>query len=252
MKAELQRLKTEDRPQIIQAIATAREHGDLKENAEYHAAREQQSFCEGRIKELESNLSMAQIIDVAVVGAANPGKVVFGATVELEDVESGETITYQIVGDIEADIKHNRIAISSPIARAMIGKEEGDVAVVQAPGGVREYEIVAVSLPVVANNFTHIGLLQHGAVEAGDVFCGELETPLSKAGWKQLKQAFGRQVLIGMQSLPRLGCNALPLPNGLPKSTICRWCVMNACGKSISVNGKGVPRKKSWQPTLSS
>lgn len=145
LKAELQRLKTEDRPQIIQAIATAREHGDLKENAEYHAAREQQSFCEGRIKELESNLSMAQIIDVAIVGAANPGKVVFGATVELEEVESGETITYQIVGDIEADIKHNRIAISSPIARAMIGKEEGDVAVVQAPGGVREYEIVAVT-----------------------------------------------------------------------------------------------------------
>ena len=145
LKAELQRLKTEDRPQIIQAIATAREHGDLKENAEYHAAREQQSFCEGRIKELESNLSMAQIIDVTIVGAANPGKVVFGATVELEDVESGNSITYQIVGDIEADIKHNRIAISSPIARAMIGKEEGDVAVVQAPGGVREYEIVAVS-----------------------------------------------------------------------------------------------------------
>ena len=145
LKAELQRLKTEERPQIIQAIATAREHGDLKENAEYHAAREQQSFCEGRIKELESNLSMAQIIDVTIVGAANPGKVVFGATVELEDVESGNSITYQIVGDIEADIKHNRIAISSPIARAMIGKEEGDVAVVQAPGGVREYEIVAVS-----------------------------------------------------------------------------------------------------------
>ena len=145
LKAELQRLKTEDRPQIIQAIATAREHGDLKEKAEYHAAREQQSFCEGRIKELESNLSMAQIIDVTIVGAANPGKVVFGATVELEDVESGNSITYQIVGDIEADIKHNRIAISSPIARAMIGKEEGDVAVVQAPGGVREYEIVAVS-----------------------------------------------------------------------------------------------------------
>jgi transcription elongation factor GreA len=145
LKAELQRLKTEDRPQIIQAIATAREHGDLKENAEYHAAREQQSFCEGRIKELEGNLSMAQIIDVAVVGALNPGKVVFGATVELEDMESGKTITYQIVGDIEADIKHNRIAISSPIARAMIGKEEGDVAVVQAPSGVREYEIIAVS-----------------------------------------------------------------------------------------------------------
>ena len=145
LEAELKQLKSIDRPRITASIAEAREHGDLKENAEYHAAREQQSFCEGRIKELESNLSMAQIIDVAIVGAANPGKVVFGATVELEDVESGNSITYQIVGDIEADIKHNRIAISSPIARAMIGKEEGDVAVVQAPGGVREYEIVAVS-----------------------------------------------------------------------------------------------------------
>lgn len=145
LKAELQRLKTEDRPRIIQAIAEAREHGDLKENAEYHAAREQQSFCEGRIKELEGILSMAQIIDVAVVGASNPGKVVFGATVELEEVESGNTITYQIVGDIEADIKQNRVGVSTPIARAMIGKEEGDVAVVQAPGGVREYEIIEVS-----------------------------------------------------------------------------------------------------------
>lgn len=145
LKAELQRLKTEERPRIIQAIAEAREHGDLKENAEYHAAREQQSFCEGRIKELESILSMAQIIDVALVGAANAGKVVFGATVQLEDVESGEQITYQIVGDIEADIKQNRVGVSTPIARAMIGKEEGDVAVVQAPGGVREYEIIEVS-----------------------------------------------------------------------------------------------------------
>lgn len=145
LKAELQRLKSEERPRIIQSIAEAREHGDLKENAEYHAAREQQSFCEGRIKELESILSLAQIIDVAVVGAANPGKVVFGATVELEEVESGETISYQIVGDIEADIKQNKVAVSSPIARAMIGKEEGDVAVVQAPGGIREYEIIDVS-----------------------------------------------------------------------------------------------------------
>lgn len=145
LKTELQRLKAEERPRIIQAIAEAREHGDLKENAEYHAAREQQSFCEGRIKELESIMSMAQIIDVVAVGATNPGKVVFGATVELEEVESGDTITYQIVGDIEADIKQNRVAVSSPIARAMIGKEEGDVAVVQAPGGVREYEIVEVS-----------------------------------------------------------------------------------------------------------
>ena len=145
LKTELQRLKTEDRPRIIQAIAEAREHGDLKENAEYHAAREQQSFCEGRIKELEGILSMAQIIDVAAVGASNPGKVVFGATVELEEVESGNSITYQIVGDIEADIKQNRVGVSTPIARAMIGKEEGDVAVVQAPGGIREYEIIEVS-----------------------------------------------------------------------------------------------------------
>lgn len=144
LKEELQRLKTEDRPRIIQAISDAREHGDLKENAEYHAAREQQSFCEGRIQELEGMLSSAQIIDVVAVGAANSGKVVFGATVELEEVESGDTTTYQIVGDIEADIKQNRIAVSSPIARAMIGKEEGDVAVVQAPGGIREYEIVEV------------------------------------------------------------------------------------------------------------
>ena len=145
VKAELQRLKTEERPRIIQSIAEAREHGDLKENAEYHAAREQQSFCEGRINELESILSLAQIIDVATVGKNNPGKVVFGATVELEEVESGEKISYQIVGDIEADIKQNRIAVSSPVARAMIGKEEGDIAVVQAPSGIREYEIISIA-----------------------------------------------------------------------------------------------------------
>ena len=145
LKAELQRLKTEERPRIIQSIAEAREHGDLKENAEYHAAREQQSFCEGRINELESILSLAQIIDVATVGKNNPGQVVFGATVELEEVESGEKISYQIVGDIEADIKQNRIAVSSPVARAMIGKEEGDIAVVQAPSGIREYEIISIA-----------------------------------------------------------------------------------------------------------
>ncbi len=145
LKAELQRLKTEERPRIIQSIAEAREHGDLKENAEYHAAREQQSFCEGRINELESILSLAQIIDVATVGKNNPSKVVFGATVELEEVESGEKISYQIVGDIEADIKQNRIAVSSPVARAMIGKEEGDIAVVQAPSGIREYEIISIA-----------------------------------------------------------------------------------------------------------
>lgn len=144
LKAELNRLKTVERPRIVQAIAEAREHGDLKENAEYHAAREQQGFCEGRIQELESVLSLAQVIDVATVGAANPGKVVFGATVELEEVKTGDTITYQIVGDVEADLKQGMIAVSSPVARALIGKEEGDVAVVQAPGGVREYEILEV------------------------------------------------------------------------------------------------------------
>ncbi|WP_020395483.1 transcription elongation factor GreA [Thiolinea disciformis] len=145
LKQELNRLKTEERPRIVQAIAEARAHGDLKENAEYHAAREQQGFCEGRIQELESVLSLAQVIDVEVVGAANPGKIVFGATVELEELESGETITYQIVGDAEADIKHGMIAVSSPIARALIGKEEGDTAIVQAPGGQRKYEILTVS-----------------------------------------------------------------------------------------------------------
>ncbi|PID48940.1 MAG: transcription elongation factor GreA [Proteobacteria bacterium] len=144
LKLELNRLKTEERPRIVQAIVEAREHGDLKENAEYHAAREQQSFCEGRIQELEGVLSTAQIIDVETVGAANAGKVVFGATVSLEELESGETITYQIVGDIEADIKQGMIAVSSPIARALIGKEESDIATVQAPGGIREYEIVQV------------------------------------------------------------------------------------------------------------
>jgi transcription elongation factor GreA len=144
LNLELERLKKEERPKIVQAIAEAREHGDLKENAEYHAAREQQGFCEGRIQELEAVLSNAQIIDVAAVGAANAGKVVFGARVELEEIESGQTIEYQIVGDIESDIKKGRIAVSSPVARALIGKEEGDVAVVQAPGGVREYEIIEV------------------------------------------------------------------------------------------------------------
>ncbi len=144
LNIELERLKKEERPKIVRAIAEAREHGDLKENAEYHAAREQQGFCEGRIQELESVLSNAQVIDVAAVGAANAGKVVFGAQVELEEVESGGTIEYQIVGDIESDIKKGRIAVSSPVARALIGKEEGDIAVVQAPGGIREYEIVEV------------------------------------------------------------------------------------------------------------
>lgn len=142
LKVELQKLKSEDRPRVVAAIAEARAHGDLKENAEYHAAREQQGFIEGRIKEIEAKLSNAQVIDVAKLNAG--GKVVFGATVELSDEESGDEVTYQIVGEDEADIKHGRISVSSPIARALIGKEEGDVAVVQAPGGTREYEILAV------------------------------------------------------------------------------------------------------------
>ena len=142
LQAELKKLKTEDRPRIIQAIAVAREHGDLKENAEYHAAREQQSFCEGRIKDIEGKLSNATIIDVTTLNAN--GKVVFGATVALSDEETGNEVTYQIVGEDEADIKANMISIGSPIARALIGKQEGDVAEVHTPGGVRSFEIVEV------------------------------------------------------------------------------------------------------------
>lgn len=142
LREDLQRLKSVDRPRVINAIAEARAHGDLKENAEYHAAKEQQGFIEGRIADIESQLANAQIIDVTTVNAG--GKVVFGATVDLIDEESGAEVTYQIVGDLEADIKQGRISVSSPIARALIGKEEGDVAVVKAPGGEREYEIVAV------------------------------------------------------------------------------------------------------------
>lgn len=142
LKEELQRLKTEDRPRVVAAIAEAREHGDLKENAEYHAAREQQGFIEGRIKDIEAKLSHAQIIDVTKLN--HEGKVVFGTTVVLEEIESGDEVKYQIVGDDEADIKAGKISVSSPIARALIGKEEGDVAVVQAPGGEREYEVVEV------------------------------------------------------------------------------------------------------------
>jgi len=142
LRAELKRLKSEDRPNIIKAIAEARSHGDLSENAEYHAAREQQGFIEGRIAELEAKLSTAEIIDVAQL---TPGdKVVFGATVDLEAEEDGKRVTYTIVGDDEADIRASRIAITSPIARALIGKSEGDVVDVTAPGGVRSYEIVAV------------------------------------------------------------------------------------------------------------
>ncbi|MEM1411405.1 MAG: transcription elongation factor GreA [Pseudomonadota bacterium] len=141
LREELSQLKKVDRPAVIEAIAEARAHGDLKENAEYHAAREQQGFIEGRIQQIEGTLGGAQIIDVATL---NPGgKVVFGATVTVAD-EEGEETCYQIVGDLEADIKENRIAISSPIARALIGKEEGDVGVVAAPGGERELEIVEV------------------------------------------------------------------------------------------------------------
>ena len=142
LREELARLKKVDRPQIIAAIAEARAHGDLKENAEYHAAREQQGFIEGRIQHLEYSISHAQVIDVEKL---NPGdKVVFGATVTLSDEETAEETTYQIVGDVEADIKHNRIAVSSPISRAMIGREVGDVITVRAPAGDREYEIVDV------------------------------------------------------------------------------------------------------------
>ena len=142
LREDLQRLKSVDRPRIINAIAEARAHGDLKENAEYHAAKEQQSFIEGRIADIENQLSNAQIIDVTTLNAN--GKVVFGTTVDLVDEESGSQVTYQIVGDLEANIKMGKISVSSPIARALIGKEEGDVAVVKAPGGDRHYEIMAV------------------------------------------------------------------------------------------------------------
>lgn len=142
LREELNNLKSVERPRIINAIAEAREHGDLKENAEYHAAREQQGFIEGRIKELEAKLSNAEVIDVTKLSAN--GKVVFGTTVDLLNVDSDEEVSYQIVGEDEADIKSNRISVSSPIARALIGCEEGDVARVNAPGGVVEYEILQV------------------------------------------------------------------------------------------------------------
>ena len=142
LRSELHQLKTVERPKVIAAIQEARSHGDLSENAEYDAAKERQSFIEGRIVEVESKLSNAQIIDPALVDA--DGRCVFGATVELEDLGSGDTVTYQIVGDDEADIKNGKISISSPIARALIGKSAGDVAEVQAPGGVKEFEILDV------------------------------------------------------------------------------------------------------------
>jgi transcription elongation factor GreA len=142
LRIELKRLKTEARPAVIKAIAEARGHGDLSENAEYHAAREQQGFIEGRIKEIEGKLANADIIDTSRL--TNTGKVVFGAYVELEDQEGGKRVTYQVAGEDEADISAGRISITSPIARALVGKSEGDVVDVSAPGGVRSYEIVAV------------------------------------------------------------------------------------------------------------
>ncbi|HET8808491.1 MAG TPA: transcription elongation factor GreA [Methylophaga sp.] len=142
LKAELHELKTVKRPAVVEAISEARAHGDLKENAEYHAAREQQSFIEGRIQELESTLGDSHVIDPASL--PQDGRVVFGVTVELLNIESDAKVSYQIVGDYESDIKQNRISISSPIARALIGKEIDDIATVQAPGGAIEYEIVAI------------------------------------------------------------------------------------------------------------
>ena len=142
LRAELRRLKTEDRPRVIQAIAEARAQGDLSENAEYDAAKDKQGFIEGRIMEIEGKLAAAQVIDPATLDA--DGRVVFGATVDLEEETTGARVTYQIVGDDEADLKLGLISISSPIARALIGKSEGDMAEVRAPGGVKSYEIMAV------------------------------------------------------------------------------------------------------------
>lgn len=142
LRAELQTLRSVERPKVIAAIAEARSHGDLSENAEYDAAKERQSFIEGRLAEIEAKLSSAQIIDPSTLDA--DGRCVFGATIDLEDIDSGETVTYQIVGDDEADIKQGKISVSSPIARALIGKSVGDVAEVNAPGGIRSYEIADV------------------------------------------------------------------------------------------------------------
>jgi len=142
LKEELHRLKTVERPAVIAAIAEARAQGDLSENADYDAAKDRQGFIEGRIQEIEGKLSVAQVIDPSAVDGG--GKVVFGATVELEDEDTGDLVMYQIVGEDEADLKQGLINISSPIARALIGKEEGDTAEVQAPGGIRRYEVVAV------------------------------------------------------------------------------------------------------------
>ncbi len=144
LKTELQRLKSIERPAVIAAIAEARSHGDLSENAEYDAAKEKQAFIEGRIADIESKLSSAQVIDPASLAITAEGRIVFGATIDLEDLESGNAVTYQIVGDDEADLKEGKISVSSPIARALIGKYAGDVAEVQAPGGIREYEVLDV------------------------------------------------------------------------------------------------------------
>jgi len=142
LRAELEQLKSVKRPAVIAAIAEARAHGDLKENAEYHAAREQQGFIEGRIKELESALSMAEVIDIGKLNAGT--RIVFGATVELLELHNNDEITYQIVGELEADIKQGLISVASPVARALIGKHEGDTVEIQAPAGKRVYEVVAV------------------------------------------------------------------------------------------------------------
>jgi len=142
LRQELRQLKSEARPNVIKAIAEARSHGDLSENAEYHAAREQQSFIEGRIVDIETRLANAEVIDVTKLNAN--GRVVFGSTVEVEDQDGGAKLSYQLVGDDEADIKHGLLSVSSPIARALIGKSEGDVVDVTAPGGTRSYEIVSV------------------------------------------------------------------------------------------------------------
>jgi len=143
LKAELQRLKSVERPAVIQAIAEARSHGDLSENADYDAAKERQGFIEGRIAEIEHKLAGAQVIDPSTI--EGDGRVVFGATVEIEDAETGARRTWTIVGDDEADVRENKVSVSSPLARALIGKEEGDSVEVQAPGGVRHYDIVGVS-----------------------------------------------------------------------------------------------------------
>ena len=142
LREELKRLKNIDRPRVIKAIAVARAHGDLRENAEYHAAREEQGFIEGRLSEIEGKLSNAQVIDVTKVNAN--GKVVFGATVDLIDEETGEEMTYQIVGEDEANIQENKISFNSPIARGLLGKEEGDVAKIEAPRGVKMFEVLAI------------------------------------------------------------------------------------------------------------